>query len=130
MGRRPRPHPRSACPLLVYGFGVAFLCAINYIIDSYLLFAASAVADNTIMRSLFGVGFPLFTAPMYERQGINWARSLLGFLTLLFIPMPIVFYVYGCRIRRMTPYGREADDLGQKLRAMALQKAKQGEPSV
>ena len=29
-------------------------------IDSYLMFAASAIAANTIMRSLFGAIFPLF----------------------------------------------------------------------
>ena len=38
------------------GFGIfsVFLQCLNYIIDAYLMFAASAIAANTIMRSLFG----------------------------------------------------------------------------
>ena len=44
------------------GFGIysVFLQCLNYIIDSYLMFSASAIAANTIMRSLFGAVFPLF----------------------------------------------------------------------
>lgn len=47
---------------LFIGFGIfsVFLQCLNYIIDSYLMFAASAIAANTIMRSLFGAIFPLF----------------------------------------------------------------------
>jgi len=41
---------------LFIGFGIyaVFLQCLNYIIDAYLMFAASAIAANTIMRSLFG----------------------------------------------------------------------------
>ncbi len=44
------------------GFGIysVFLSCLNYIIDAYLMFAASAIAANTIMRSVFGAVFPLF----------------------------------------------------------------------
>lgn len=44
------------------GFGIfsVFLQCLNYIIDAYLMFSASAIAANTIMRSLFGAIFPLF----------------------------------------------------------------------
>ncbi len=47
---------------LFIGFGIfsVFLQCLNYIIDAYLMFAASAIAANTIMRSLFGAIFPLF----------------------------------------------------------------------
>lgn len=39
---------------------------LNYIIDAYLMFAASAIAANTIMRSIFGAVFPLFAYYMFE----------------------------------------------------------------
>lgn len=50
------------CAGLLLGFGIytVFLQSLNYIIDAYLMFAASAIAANTIMRSLFGAVFPLF----------------------------------------------------------------------
>ena len=44
------------------GFGILsiFLNLLNYLVESYLMFAASAIAANTLMRSLFGAIFPLF----------------------------------------------------------------------
>jgi DHA1 family multidrug resistance protein-like MFS transporter len=47
---------------LFIGFGIfsIFLSLLNYIVDAYLMFAASAIAANTFMRSLFGGVFPLF----------------------------------------------------------------------
>lgn len=53
---------------LCIGFGMftVFLQCVNYIIDAYLSFSASAVAANTIMRSLFGAVFPLFATYMFD----------------------------------------------------------------
>jgi DHA1 family multidrug resistance protein-like MFS transporter len=47
---------------LATGFGILtiFLNLLNYLIESYLMFAASAIAANTMLRSLAGAGFPLF----------------------------------------------------------------------
>ena len=41
---------------LLTGFGIfsIFLSLLNYIVDAYLMFAASAIAANTFMRSIFG----------------------------------------------------------------------------
>ena len=53
------------------GFGIfsVFIQCLNYIIDAYLMFAASAIAANTIMRSLFGAIFPLFAvSPKFSSQ--------------------------------------------------------------
>jgi hypothetical protein len=36
-----------------------FNAVISYLIDSYLLFAASALAANAVLRSLLGAVFPL-----------------------------------------------------------------------
>lgn len=53
---------------LCSGFGIftVFLQLLNYIVDSYLMFAASAIAANTFMRSLFGAIFPLFATYMFN----------------------------------------------------------------
>lgn len=39
-----------------------FLSVFNYLIDGYTIFAASVLAANAILRSLFGFAFPLFTS--------------------------------------------------------------------
>ena len=79
---------------LFLGFGIftVFIQCLNYIIDAYLMFAASAIAANTIMRSIFGAVFPLFATYMFEGIGIEWGMTLLGCVAALFIPMPFLFY--------------------------------------
>jgi len=91
---------------LLSGFGLAsiFLQALNYLVDSYLMFAASAIAGNTFLRSLAGAGFPLFSRFMFEGMGIQWASTLLGCVAAALVPIPIVFYYYGHKIRAKSSY--------------------------
>ncbi|KAJ9141828.1 MFS general substrate transporter [Pleurostoma richardsiae] len=86
---------------LLTGFGLMsiFLQALNYLVDAYLMFAASAIAGNTFLRSLCGAGFPLFSTYMFNGMGIEWASTLLGCVAAAMIPIPIVFYIYGPKIR-------------------------------
>jgi hypothetical protein len=86
------------------GIIVIFLQGLNYIIDVYLIFANSAIAANTIMRSVLGGAFPLFAVQMFHKLGVQWAGSLLGFLTAAMIPVPLLFYYYGARIRALSRY--------------------------
>jgi DHA1 family multidrug resistance protein-like MFS transporter len=37
---------------------------------------------------------------MFRKLGINWGSSLLGFLSILFIPIPFVLYYKGEVIRK------------------------------
>ena len=67
---------------------------IGYLIDCYLMYAASALAANAIMRSILGAVFPLFSTYMYKNLGNAWASTLVGFLALACVPMPFVFYYY------------------------------------
>lgn len=76
--------------------------------DCYGFYANSAIAINTFIRSIFGAVFPLFAPIMYRNLGVAWASSTLGFICLAFAPAPVLFYVYGARIRaksRYTPTG-------------------------
>ncbi|CAK7217044.1 hypothetical protein SBRCBS47491_003028 [Sporothrix bragantina] len=87
---------------ILTGFGLMsiFLQSLNYLIDAYLMFAASAIAGNTFLRSLFGAGFPLFATYMFNGMGIEWASTLLGCVGAVLIPIPVIFYLYGHKIRR------------------------------
>lgn len=86
---------------ILTGFGLmsVFLQALNYLVDAYLMFAASAIAANTLLRSLCGAGFPLFSLYMFDGMGIQWASTLLGCVAAVLIPIPIAFYIYGRRLR-------------------------------
>ncbi|KAJ5925150.1 hypothetical protein N7454_007789 [Penicillium verhagenii] len=100
-----------------FGFGMVlvFLSVFNYLIDSYTIFAASVLAANSALRSLFGMAFPLFTTYMYNNLGIHWASSIPAFLSLVCIPFPFIFYKYGAQIRQRCTYAAEADRFMQKL---------------
>jgi len=70
-----------------------------YLIDAYTVYAASVTASSTIFRCLSATFLPLAGPAMYSRLGVGWGTSLLGFISLAFIPFPFIFYVYGQRIR-------------------------------
>ena len=77
-----------------------FMAVLSYLGDAYPDYVASVYAGNDLVRSSFGAAFPLFANAMYGRLGVGWASSLLGFLSIAFIPIPYVLYFYGARIRR------------------------------
>ncbi|KAK7059073.1 hypothetical protein VNI00_001697 [Paramarasmius palmivorus] len=95
---------------LLNGFGISwiFLSLFNYIIDTYLMAAASALAANTVIRSLFGAAFPLFARQMYEALGPRWASSLLGFVALGLTPIPFIFVKFGARLRERSTFAPSA----------------------
>ncbi|KAH8811726.1 major facilitator superfamily domain-containing protein [Xylogone sp. PMI_703] len=87
-----------------WGILMIFLQGLNYLIDVYLWYANSALAANTMVRSLAGAGFPMFAHAMYAKLGVDWATSLLGFLCVALIPVPIGFYYYGAKIRKLSKF--------------------------
>lgn len=91
---------------LFTGFGLItiFNTSMNYIIDAYLLFSASAMAANTFLRSLFGAVFPLFATFMFTNMGTNWAGLLLGLFAVLLILCPIAFINWGENLRQKSKY--------------------------
>ncbi|KAK6436337.1 hypothetical protein LTR95_007468 [Oleoguttula sp. CCFEE 5521] len=86
---------------LLVGVGLiaAFMAVNTYLVDAFTLYAASAMAAATVLRSVFGACFPLFGLQMYGALGLGWGNSLLGFLSLALCPIPWAFYYYGERMR-------------------------------
>lgn len=95
---------------LLIGFGLLsiFLQALNYLVDAYLMFAASAIAGNTFLRSLFGAIFPLFARQMFQGMGIQYAATLLGCVAAVLVPVPIWFYLRGAKIREQSKFAPTA----------------------
>ncbi|KAF1358595.1 MFS general substrate transporter [Lizonia empirigonia] len=103
---------------LFTGFGIfsIFISLLNYIVDAYLMFAASAIAANTFMRSIFGGIFPLFATYMFDGMGIQWASTLIGCVAALLAPMPVVFYLFGKRIRARSKFAPAPDIVQDRKR--------------
>lgn len=99
---------------ILIGFGLLsiFLQALNYLVDAYLMFAASAIAANTFLRSIFGAVFPLFAQQMFEGMGINYAATLLGCVAVVLIPVPVWFYFRGAKIREKSKFAPTMKPIG------------------
>ncbi|KAH8984843.1 multidrug resistance protein-like protein [Lactarius akahatsu] len=72
---------------------------LNYLADAYPTYAASVLAGNDFIRSMFGAAFPLFADAMYRNLGVGWASTLLALLACAFIPISILLYKYGEMLR-------------------------------
>lgn len=81
-----------------------FVPFINYLVDAYLMFAASAIAANTVLRSAAGAAAPLFTTQMFTALGVGGGGSLVGGVAALLALIPFWFYKYGDRIRTRSKF--------------------------
>lgn len=84
-----------------YGAGntLSFIYSSNYLAASYGIYAASALASNAIIRSIFGAILPLASLQLYKVMSPQWAGTLCGILTIAMIPIPIILWKFGSRIR-------------------------------
>ncbi|KZP25450.1 MFS polyamine transporter [Athelia psychrophila] len=88
--------------LVFIGAGIIlpFQCCQSYLIDTFGMWSASALAVVSCLRSLAGFGFPLFAPAMYKALGYGKADTILAALSIAIgCPAPWVFWYYGERIR-------------------------------
>ena len=111
-----------------FGAGNAglFIYASNYLVYSYGIYAASALAGNAVLRSILGATLPLAGDTMYNKLGPHWAGTVLALLEAACIPIPFIFYKYGGKIRSKSTLIRSMQEDKDKLdrrKKRALEKA-------
>ncbi|KAL0939592.1 MFS transporter [Colletotrichum truncatum] len=107
------------------GNTISFIYGSNYLAGAYGIYAASALAGNAVMRSLFGGTLPLAGPSMYRALTPQWAGTLCGLLEVALIPIPLIFWRYGERIRsksRIIRQMREDQEKNESKRARAQAK--------
>jgi MFS family permease len=97
-------HTHWMIPIVGTGFvGVGilyvFLPIQMYLIDTFTIYAASAIGANTVVRSVFGATIPLAGPALYNRLGMGWGNSLLGFIAIAFAPGALMLIKFGESIR-------------------------------
>jgi len=97
-------HTHWIVPIIGTGFvglGIlfVFLPIQMYLIDTFNIYAASAIAVNTVVRSIFGTVLPVAGPPMYRRLGLGWGNTLLAGVAVVFTPVPFLLLRYGEKIR-------------------------------
>ncbi|KAK5080229.1 GTPase-activating protein [Lithohypha guttulata] len=98
--------PIIASMFFAMGGCLIFNAIFCYQAHAYPKYAASVLAGNDCFRSCFGAGFPLFATAMFHNLKVGWACSLLGFLTILFVPYPFLLHRYGRQIRLKSRWAR------------------------
>lgn len=83
------------------------MALINYVVDAYEIYAASAMGATSATRSIFGVVLPFAAKPMFSKLGIDWGCTLLGILSALMCLVPFVFIKYGQNIRDNSKWCQE-----------------------
>lgn len=89
-----------------FGFGIlcVFISSYQYIIDTYEVYAASALASVTVIRYVAAGGMVVVGIPFYENMGVHWTMTILGAISALLVPIPYFFYSYGHRIRQKSTF--------------------------
>ncbi|OTB00235.1 hypothetical protein M426DRAFT_66314 [Hypoxylon sp. CI-4A] len=99
-----------------FGFGIILvtISSTNYLIDSYTIFAASALTLCICAKAACGAVFPLFVRSLFANLGVFWTICIPAFLSLLCVPLPFIFYRYGPEIRARSKYASKAGSTLQR----------------
>lgn len=71
-----------------------------YLVNTFAVYAASALAANAVFRSVVRAALPLMGERMSESLGLGWGRTPLAFLAMTPIQMPLEVLRWGNMQRR------------------------------
>lgn len=91
---------------VLFGFGIlcVFISCYQYVIDSYEMYAASALASVTLIRYVAAGGMTIVGIPFYQNVGVHYTCTILGCIAAACTPVPYLFYVYGKTLRKRSKY--------------------------
>ncbi|KAM6529275.1 hypothetical protein FALCPG4_007422 [Fusarium falciforme] len=94
----------GACFVFGVVLTAVYVSSYEYITDSYRDHSAIALASITMARYLIAGGMVMAARPMYEGIGVHWTMTLLGCIAVLLTPAPLLFRLYGPKLRKKSPY--------------------------
>ncbi|OOO05670.1 hypothetical protein OAory_01071860 [Aspergillus oryzae] len=83
------------------------VCVQGCLIDTYQVYAASAMASVMALRNLLGFGLPLLAPSLYGNLGFAWGNTLLACVAVVIgIPAPLLLWYYGEDLRGWGNYAQ------------------------
>ncbi|KXJ89765.1 putative major facilitator superfamily transporter [Microdochium bolleyi] len=106
---------RLPLPLLLFSVGLmggtlmlGFLPVMNYFVDAFGLYSASAITAIIVTRCIMGTFLPLLAQPLIEYLGYGGGFAVLAGILLALAPIPMLVMRYGARWRQGSKYTRDA----------------------
>ncbi|KAK6454750.1 multidrug resistance protein 6 benomyl/methotrexate resistance protein [Scheffersomyces xylosifermentans] len=101
--------PVIGAVLFASGAFIIFQTLFNYLGMSFQKYLASAFAGNDLFRSVIAGVFPLFGKSLFnnlktDRFPVGWGSTVLGFITVGMIGIPVFFYLNGPKLRASSKY--------------------------
>lgn len=101
--------PLIGAAVFAAGAFVCFQTLFNYLSMSFWRYLASVFAGNALFRSMMAGAFPLFGRPLFlnlatKRFAVGWGSSVLGFICVAMIAIPVLFYLNGPKLRARSKY--------------------------
>ncbi|KAE8384448.1 MFS general substrate transporter [Aspergillus alliaceus] len=84
-----------------FGFGsiCIFISSYMYIIDTYEVYAASALGFMTSSRYCVAGGMTVVGVPFYHNMGVHWTLTILGIISAILTPVPYILWKFGPVVR-------------------------------
>ncbi|GKZ31776.1 hypothetical protein AbraIFM66950_000625 [Aspergillus brasiliensis] len=79
----------------------------TYVVDTYEIHGASAIAAGVIFRAIAGAFLPLIGPALYESIGPGWGNTVLAFIAAAFVPPLGALMWFGDWFRSKERFGRE-----------------------
>lgn len=101
--------PLIGAAVFAAGAFIVFQTLFNYLSMSFWRYLASVFAGNALFRSMMAGAFPLFGRPLFlnlatKRFAVGWGSSVLGFICVIMIAIPVLFYLNGPKLRARSKY--------------------------
>lgn len=102
----PWPQIAAGVPM---GMGILLIMVngLNYIVDVYKVNANSAIAANTMVRSVMAAGLSIAAERMYKALGVQWATTLLACVASGLGVGPVLFWKFGKKLRGQSRFKEE-----------------------
>ncbi|RAH54108.1 MFS multidrug transporter [Aspergillus piperis CBS 112811] len=107
--------PTVSLVLIGYALNEFDTVLYGYLADSYLSYSASGTAAVQLVRAGMSGAFPLFTRQMFDGLGANVAASLLAALATVFCSVPLLFLLYGERIRAKSRFAKHSLEVQEQF---------------
>lgn len=90
--------------LIGIALSVTTISVNSYLVDAFSIYAASAVTASVVSSCVAGALLPIAGPSLYAHVGLGWGNSILAFIAMAFIPVPILLMKFGERARNNSKF--------------------------